>query len=454
MQGKSDWAQKLARTAVNCAPSEFITWAKLTEINIEVRDFDQALLTLNSCPMFTFNERDLHRMPPPVVPHLPMHSFIIDSGVLEPLNEANNAGTAEEENYADPTLLALPAPNLKGTFREAYNLLTKLVAEIGWDELLRARSQVFVMEEEYRQAKAGDDVASDEDIPLKRSIKPQNASTVNGTGATNTPGDQSTDDAASTTAIHSQSADQSGLQQASKTDAENQRASAPSSPVPEIKVSSSSIEEDPARKAEAEKEEASEVPKSDFQSDAEGLEKPTTAVHHQQTSGAPTGIGGDEPDTATTVPSPGGANPQAGPAADGDATNLSFSSKRLCERWLDNLFMVLYEDLRVMTVWKAEMAHFKHQQMPYRKSATEWEILGDLALRLHRKEEAKEAYQRSLDAKFSAKAWLELLKMYVEERDIPRALNASVRLATYNHRWYQDCAVGCLSKVKTQELSE
>ena len=33
------------------------------------------------------------------------------------------------------------------------------------------------------------------------------------------------------------------------------------------------------------------------------------------------------------------------------------------------------------------MAHFKAQHMPYRKTATEWEILGDLALRLHRKEE-------------------------------------------------------------------
>lgn len=98
-------------------------------------------------------------------------------------------------------------------------------------------------------------------------------------------------------------------------------------------------------------------------------------------------------------------------------------------------------DLRVLTVWRAEMAHFKAQHMPYRKTATEWEILGDLALRLHRKEEAKEAYQRSLDQKFSAKAWLELLTMYVDEKDIPRALNAATRIATYNHRWYHESSV-------------
>ena len=43
--------------------------------------------------------------------------------------------------------------------------------------------------------------------------------------------------------------------------------------------------------------------------------------------------------------------------------------------------------------------------MPYKKTGTEWAILGDLATRLHHKEEAKDAYQRCLDLKFSAGAW-------------------------------------------------
>ena len=88
------------------------------------------------------------------------------------------------------------------------------------------------------------------------------------------------------------------------------------------------------------------------------------------------------------------------------------------------------------------MAHFKAQHMPYRKTATEWEILGDLAQRLHRKEDAKEAYQRALDTKFSPRAWLELLSIYVDERDVPRALNAATRLCAYNQRWYHESSVG------------
>lgn len=47
-------------------------------------------------------------------------------------------------------LLRLPAPGLRGTFAKAYALLTLLVSKIGWDELLKTRSVVFVMEEEYR----------------------------------------------------------------------------------------------------------------------------------------------------------------------------------------------------------------------------------------------------------------------------------------------------------------
>ncbi len=64
----------------------------------------------------------------------------------------------------------------------------------------------------------------------------------------------------------------------------------------------------------------------------------------------------------------------------------------------------------------------------------QWEILGELAHRLHHKEEAKDAFQRCLDSKFSAKAWLKLLEFYAEENDLERTLNAAIRLTTYQHR--------------------
>jgi len=150
---------------------------------------------------------------------------------------------------------------------------------------------------------------------------------------------------------------------------------------------------------------------------------------------------------ATGVDKPIAAHPSPGitdkqnentPSVTTAAPRNTFMNKRLCERWLDNLFMVLYEDLRVYTIWRAEVAHFKAQHMPYRKTGTEWEILGDLAFRLHHKEEAKDAFQRCLEAKFSAKAWMKLLEFYTDEGDVQRSLNAAIRLSTYQHRWYME----------------
>lgn len=39
-KGRTEWAAKLARQAVNCAPSEFATWAKLTEVYIALGMFE------------------------------------------------------------------------------------------------------------------------------------------------------------------------------------------------------------------------------------------------------------------------------------------------------------------------------------------------------------------------------------------------------------------------------
>lgn len=39
-KGKQEWALKLARQAVNCAPSEFVTWEKLTDLYIDLGQYE------------------------------------------------------------------------------------------------------------------------------------------------------------------------------------------------------------------------------------------------------------------------------------------------------------------------------------------------------------------------------------------------------------------------------
>ena len=121
----------------------------------------KALLTLNSCPMFTYNGRDSHRNITPSRINLPYKPFIADI-----LPERRKT----EDDEADAALQRLPAPGLKGTWARAYALLTKLVSKIGWDELLKTRSAVFVMEEEYRMQKAQTEVRAVQESDSKPAI--------------------------------------------------------------------------------------------------------------------------------------------------------------------------------------------------------------------------------------------------------------------------------------------
>ena len=167
-KGRLDWALECAKRSVTAAPSEFSTWARLAEIYVGLEQWDLALLTLNSCPMFTYQDKDAPRMPEPSRVLLP----VMPESMLDEIDESSQAYDSE---MIQPALRRLHAANYKGTFLKAYSLLTEITAKIGWDQLLKIRSQVFVMEEEYRSE--------------KQTAPPQTSSTQN----------------ASTTALHSPS---------------------------------------------------------------------------------------------------------------------------------------------------------------------------------------------------------------------------------------------------------
>lgn len=100
--------------------------------------------------------------------------------------------------------------------------------------------------------------------------------------------------------------------------------------------------------------------------------------------------------------------------------------------------MVLYEDLRIYTIWRTEMAQYRQQSMEYKKSATEWEILGELAERLHHSEEGIEAYQQCLAIRFSPKAMRGALKLHESKNNTRGMLNSLIRLIAWQYRWYSE----------------
>jgi hypothetical protein len=366
---------------------------------------EQALLTLNSCPMFTYNERDLHRMPTPARTHLPIKPFISDSGILDEGSAADNEVSLASLHptlrllfllnatlliripfslQADIALLRLPAPSLRGTFAKAYSLLTRLVAQIGWDELLRSRSAVFVMEEEYRQQKNKPDGSTAEE-PLPNGTA-SSATPPSPTSSSSSSSAHSQTDSSSTQAMRSPGPafpGETNTSSSSTTSSSLQLDAPGQHEIPTIKISSESDRDEEHRdlaragvdvdggrgekeKLEGVKEEDSGKGEEEDGAKTPTLEKPELARDPGE------GGGGDAEGRPPSPPgSLKGKEKQTSGGDDGEVEEqegFSFSSKRyaylalsgcphllhllivlafrlcrLCERWLDNLFMVLYE---------------------------------------------------------------------------------------------------------------
>lgn len=320
-----DLALDLATQAVKSSPSDFKTWSILVKVYTKLGDFENALLSLNSCPMNSHKEKySLKRIIPLRGGNEDLH---LPSPVDVTLDEVSNLQSnevAHEQRNLDPQLSNLPAANLKSTFAKAYDLLTEIVNKTGWETLLKYRAKVFVMEEEYRK---------DRNQPRKSSttsVNGVNETTVNGSGAL--PLSHEIDNDASSTI---------GLKSPKKDD------------------------------------------------------------------------------------------------DDEHSYENEFKKKRLCERWLDNLFMLLYEDLRAYTMWQAESLHFQAQQMEYKKTTLEWEILGGIAYRLKHYKEGSVAFANALSGRFSAKSQREMLKYHEMERSkaLSKNSNKSQQSASYNHNY-------------------
>jgi hypothetical protein len=128
------------------APAEFGTWARLAQVYVAMEDWGNALTILNSCPMFTYQDKDAPVMPEPKDVHLPT----LPETRLDEIDSEPESRFSEQ---VDPQLLNLRAAGYRGTFQQAYSILTEMTMKIGWDQLLKIRSDVFVMEDEYRNEK-------------------------------------------------------------------------------------------------------------------------------------------------------------------------------------------------------------------------------------------------------------------------------------------------------------
>lgn len=300
-------AKEVALTAADCSPSEFMPWFLLTKAYIKLNDIENALLCLNACPMGQPREKYVLKRVAPLPRDTSLHLPLPMDAVLEETSIVDLKEVQKELEASDPTLINLAAGNLKSTFQMVYRLLTEIDELVGWESLLKYRSQIFVMEDEY----------------------------------------------------------QGSTEELSKTE-------------------STEISQEPG-----------------------------------------------------------------------------FRNKRLCDRWLDNLFMLLYEDLKAHTLWQTEQFYFEAQNNSYTKLTCEWEKYGLCARRLGLYPEAGLAFQKGLSQRFSPECARKLLEYYVMEHqrietqslsentemksseiisrinDLDsRIIDLSVKITCWNHRWY------------------
>lgn len=111
--------------------------------------------------------------------------------------------------------------------------------------------------------------------------------------------------------------------------------------------------------------------------------------------------------------------------------------------------MVLYDDLRVYTIWRTQMAQFRAQEIQYKKSAEEWEILGSLAERLQHFDEAVEAYTASLVLRFSPRALAGVLRVHEKSKNTRETVSAIIRLVTWQYRWYSEFSPELLQSIRS-----
>lgn len=379
LEMKQDYelAKDVAKNACNFSPSEFKPWYLLAKSYIKLNDIENALLTLNACPMAPLKEKYTLKRVVPIQSDANLHLPLPVDVVLEEVSALNPQDIQKEHRLADPALVNLAAANLKSTFQLAYKLLTEIVQITGWEALLKYRSNIFVMEEEYQGSSDNNSNSNENDKESTTTPAVTNPEESNIAEATNNT---------------------------EKTDS-----------LPEA-----------------------------FSN--EGSENGQTATN------------GDEISKHVTI----GENIVInGDENIAEKRHQNLRSKRLCERWLDNLFMLLYEDLKTYTLWQTEQLYFEAQNTKYNKLTVEWELFGLCARRLGHYPEAARAFQQGLSQRFSSDSARKLLEYYMEEikrvkqdsmnpsleltssqivsklDDLDkRIIDLCVKICCWNHRWY------------------
>lgn len=162
-----------------------------------------------------------------------------------------------------------------------------------------------------------------------------------------------------------------------------------------------------------------------------------------------------------------------------EAEGSENKQKRICSRWLDSMFMILYKDLKYFNKWQVQLMKLTNgedlgpdaDKNVFQGSCFEYELLGNLSSRLNKKAESKFAYKQALSLRFSNIASKNMVPILFEERDelVKKGFNNTlssetvakmvdeidnqiithlINLSIWRHRWYMEFSIFVISSFK------
>lgn len=162
-----------------------------------------------------------------------------------------------------------------------------------------------------------------------------------------------------------------------------------------------------------------------------------------------------------------------------ESEKIKNKTKRICSRWLDSMFMILYKDLKYFNKWQVQLMKLtngedlgqEHDASIFQGSCFEYELLGNLSLRLNKKVESKFAYQQALSLRFSNIASKNMVPLLNEERDVivqkgfsnkltsetvakmvdtidNQIITHLTNISIWRHRWYMEFSIFVIMNFK------
>eukprot|EP01134_Creolimax_fragrantissima_P003011 CFRG3011T1 len=321
--GKVTQSLALAKRAVDIAPAQSQVWIHLAKVYVVDGKFDLALVALNVAPM--------SHGPDVCVPEIPDN--IPSAHVNEVLRDM-----VDEEAEGDQTLSSLPASNLRGTFVEAYTVLTSILNIISWDDLLAHRTKVFLMEDEYARNK--DELIAGTEVNLSERSSSSTFTATDG-------------EANGEKKIEAEMEISAGEIEVPDINCETINTNNVQSPVPE-----------------------------ETKTETKEMSQPRSASNEKDYVG----------------------------------------TKRLLERWLDQLFTALYQDLMCSVIWNAQEQHAAKTGTRVEHTVGDLLRYGYLALRLGKKEDAIKAFQQCTSQGFCLRGLLAIVDMYADDGFVEETL--------------------------------